>query len=75
MMYIHKFQNNINFPYYTRSNDKFHYPKVQSQSLLNSVRHSGPRIWNDISKDLRTCSTITSFKAKLKTIFINSYSD
>ena len=67
--------NNSVHAHNTRSNDKFHYPKVQSQSLLNSVRHSGPRIWNDISKDLRTCSTITSFKAKLKTIFINSYSD
>ena len=38
----------------TRSNDKFHYPKVSTPSLLNSVRHHGPRVWNNLSEELKS---------------------
>ena len=33
----------------------------------------GPRIWNSLPQDLRHCSTLSSFKAKLKTIFFSQY--
>ena len=33
----------------------------------------GPRIWNSLPQDLRHCSTLSSFKAKLKTILFLQY--
>ena len=33
----------------------------------------GPRIWNSLPQDLRHCSTLSSFKAKLKTILFSQY--
>jgi len=70
------FQYNKNiYQYNTRSHTKFHYPVVASQSILNSVKHSGPRIWNHLSNDITSCSNITSFKVKLKRLLINAYTD
>ena len=34
----------------------------------------GPRIWNSLPQDLRHCSTLSSFKAKLKTFSSHSIS-
>ena len=33
----------------------------------------GPHIWNSIPKDLRHCSILSSFKAKLKTFLFSEY--
>ena len=33
----------------------------------------GPHIWNLLSQDLRHCSTLSSFKAKLKTFLFSQY--
>ena len=33
----------------------------------------GPHIWNSIPQDLRHCSTLSSFKAKLKTFLFSQY--
>ena len=33
----------------------------------------GPHIWNSIPQDLRPCSTLSSFKAKLKTFLFSQY--
>ena len=59
----------------TRSSNKFHFPKVKSQSLLDTVRHSGPRLWNNLSNEIRNSTNITAFKSKLKKNYIESYSD
>ena len=34
---------------------------------------SGPHIWNSLPQDLRHCSTLSSFKAKLKTFLFSQY--
>ena len=34
---------------------------------------SGPNIWNSLPQDFRHCSTLSSFKAKLKTFFFSQY--
>ena len=60
--------------YNTRSSIKYHYHKVSTQSMLNSVRHNGPRIWNELANELRNCTTISSFKVRLKTQLISVYS-
>ena len=33
----------------------------------------GPHIWNSLPQDLRYCSTLSSFKAKLKTFLFSQY--
>ena len=33
----------------------------------------GPRIWNSLPQDLRHCSTLSSFKARLKTFLFSQY--
>ena len=33
----------------------------------------GPHIWNSLPQDLRHCSTLSSFKVKLKTFFFSQY--
>ena len=33
----------------------------------------GPHIWNSLTQDLRHCSTLSSFKAKLKTFLFSQY--
>ena len=33
----------------------------------------GPHIWNSLPQDLRCCSTISSFEAKLKTFLLSQY--
>ena len=33
----------------------------------------GPHIWNSLPQDLRPCSTLSSFKAKLKTFLFSQY--
>ena len=33
----------------------------------------GPHIWNSLPQDLRHCSTLSSFKAKLKTFLFSQY--
>ena len=35
----------------------------------------GPHIWNSLPQDLRHCSTLSSFKAKLKTFLFLQYSN
>ena len=61
--------------YNTRSRLKFNYPVANSHSILKSVKHTGPRIWNNLSNDIASCSTITSFKLKLKNLLINTYNE
>ena len=58
----------------TRSCIKYHYPKVSSQSLLNSFRHNGPRIWNNLGNSITLCTTLSSFKVLLKRQLVSSYS-
>ena len=36
-------------------------------SVISIFSCFGPHIWNSVPQDLRHCSTLSSFKAKLKT--------
>lgn len=67
--------NNDVHQYNTRSSEKFHYPIANSRSVLQSVKHTGPRIWNSLLNDTSSSSTISSFKLKLKKLFIDAYNE
>ena len=41
--------------------------------ILDSFSCFGPHIWNSLPQDLRHCSTLSSFKAKLKTFLFSQY--
>ena len=60
--------------YNTRSSTKYHYQKVITKAMFNSIRHNGPRIWNQLNNELRSCTTLSSFKSQLKTSLISMYS-
>jgi len=38
--------------YNTRSHNKFYYPIVTREYILKSFKHTGPRIWNNLSDDI-----------------------
>ena len=49
--------------------------KKARRSTMNHASTScfGPHIWNSLPQDLRHCSTLSSFKAKLKTFLFSQY--
>ena len=57
----------------TRLSNTFHYPKVNTQLLFNSLRHNGQRLWNNLPEEIKSSTNITSFKAKLKRVYIEDY--
>ena len=59
--------------YNTRSSNKYHYQKFSTQQMLNSVKHNGPRIWNEFNNEVTNCTTISSFKVRLKTQILSTY--
>ena len=59
--------------YNTRSHDKFYYPIVTREYILKSFKHTGPRIWNNLSDDITSCLTVSSFKVKYKQYLIKQY--
>ena len=70
------FTVNIDVHHYdTRSSSKLHYDKVNSTNSLQSVRHQGPRIWNSLSKDMISCTTLSSFKTKFKKSLLAKYTE
>ena len=52
-------------------------PKIQQHRRKIHDFHTfscfGPPIWNSFPQDLRHCSTLSSFKAKLKTFLFSQY--
>ena len=49
-------------------------PTIQTQdSWLSHLPLLGPHIWNSLLQDLRHCSTLSSFRAKMKTFLFSQY--
>ena len=47
--------------------------KRKSHAGFRAFSCFGPHIWNSLPQDLRHCSTLSSFKAKLKTFLFSQY--
>ena len=60
-----------------RSSSDTHMLKIQQYKRkthgFRTYSCFGPHIWNSLSQDLRHCSTLSSFKAKLKTFLFSQY--
>ena len=47
-------------------------PPIPSLKMSeNAFKYSGPKIWNNIPYEIRSCETIAKFKCKLKTHYFN----
>ena len=59
------------------SSSDTHVLKIQQYKCRTHGFHTfscfGPHIWNSLAQDLRHCSTLSSFKAKLKTFLFSQY--
>ena len=67
-----KFNTSIH-SYPTRISGNFHLTNPKLLLTHKSVRHSGPDIWNNLPDNIKSCTTIYSFKATLKRHIIQSY--
>ena len=60
-----------------RSSSDTHMLEIQQYKCKAHGFHTfscfGPHIWNSLPQDLRHCSTLSSFKAKLKTFLFSQY--
>ena len=60
-----------------RSNNmymKLYIPRVKRESFANrSFSVMGPRLWNDITNDLKQCVNVETFKKKLKTFLFDKF--
>ena len=49
-------------------------PKVKTSSGSRSFVVAAPTLWNSLPNNIRTCTSLDSFKGKLKTfLFANAY--
>ena len=71
---LHYFNLNTNIHNYsTRNAFKFHYPKLRTTCMLNSIFYKGPRVWNNIPPEIRSSKSINVFKRKYKNYLLNMY--
>ena len=57
----------------TRQSDKFHMVAVNSAKKLNTIKHFGPRYWNNLPLDIKFAATHNSFTKKMKSHLISAY--
>ena len=56
--------------YNTRNPDNYFIEKCLSTNCLFTFRHTGPKIWNSLPRDIRDTAFLNSFKSKIKKYFI-----
>jgi len=59
--------------YYTGSADNFHLSLSHATLRVNSIRHTGPRIWNNLPHDLKVACSLSEFIRKMKSLLIKDY--
>ena len=59
--------------YNTRSSNKFHLWSVTSQNDVQSITHTGPRIWNTIPDNLTQLRFLSAFKREYKFHLLKQY--
>jgi len=57
----------------TRQSDKFHMVAAKSAKKLNTIKHFGPRHWNNLPHDIKLASTLSLFTKKIKSHLISAY--
>ena len=44
-------------------------PRINTKSAHGAFSHYGPTLWNSLPHELRSVTTVSSFKSRLKTFF------
>jgi hypothetical protein len=59
--------------YNTRQSDKFHIAAANTAKRLNTIKHFGPRYWNNLPNDMKSVPTLRLFTKQLKNYLISAY--
>ena len=68
--YIHN-ANVHSYP--TRHSMDFHLTNPKIVLAQKSIRHNGPDVWNSLLITLKLCTTLVSFKVKMKEYLLIRY--
>ena len=60
-----------NYP--TRQSNEYHLPLLRTVKAKSTFIYSGPKFWNSLTNDIKTAPSINSFKNRLKSYLIQSY--
>ena len=62
---------------FTRASNHNNYfiPHFKSSKTQRSIKYQGPLVWNSLETSLKTCKTLNYFKAKLKKLLLNKYTN
>ena len=66
-------QNSLVHKYPTRQSNEYHLPLLRTVRAKSTFIYSGPKFWNSLKDDFKTAPSIYSFKIKLKTFLLQSY--
>jgi len=55
-------------------NDNIYISFFQSTLRLNSIKHAGPRVWNNLPRDLKVACSLSAFILKIKLLLIKDNS-
>lgn len=77
-MLPHSFQNfytlnNAVHSYPTRSSSYIHLVNPKLLIAHKSIRHHGPDLWNPLPEVIKSSTTLSSFKSKVKTMLLSEY--
>ena len=64
-LYIHE--------HHTRNRDLFQIPLYNTTSGHRTFHYRGPKLWNELDKELKQASSLKSFMKKLKKDMLDSY--
>ena len=67
-----KFNNNVH-TYSTRSMNDFNIPKLRLAVFHKSIFAQGPKIWNNVPPEIKTCQTLKLFKRRFKQHLLSKY--
>ena len=59
--------------YNTRNSVNYHYPKLRTTCMKNSIFFKGPELWNTIPLDIRSSKSIRIFECKYKKYLLDKY--
>ena len=54
----------------TRQANNLHIPRTNINAGSKSIEVRGPKVWNDLPRELRNIASVSGFKAKLKDHFL-----
>ena len=49
----------------TRNRESLYVPRIRTNIGARALNVKGPKMWNTLPSDIRSCQTISSFKSKL----------